>query len=243
MKFNYKPYSFSKLDVYNTCPLKFKRTYLGTKIKKVEGFFLDKGSMMHEMIEHKLENKVYPKTNNDFKFLDEEDEFKIKESVDIFSNSNFFNIISKKKNFKIEAWCSLDYNLNPTDKWPNKLINGKIDYGYYSDKSGCVIDWKSTTKGVESLKRFPKDTYQLELYALWALQNYNLDKIHTMFYFVDCNHIQQEVYYKTDVNRIRDKIMNNILQIENDKNFLPKVGPLCNWCDFKKNCPEFKDFS
>ena len=40
--------------------------------------------------------------------------------------------------------------------------------------------------------------------------------------------------------RVRQETFDLIQRIESDRNFLPKEGPLCDWCDYQPLCPKRK---
>ena len=40
--------------------------------------------------------------------------------------------------------------------------------------------------------------------------------------------------------RVRQEALDLIQRIESDRNFLPKEGPLCDWCDYQSLCPKRK---
>ena len=40
--------------------------------------------------------------------------------------------------------------------------------------------------------------------------------------------------------RVRQETLDLIQRIESDRNFLPKEGPLCDWCDYQALCPKRK---
>jgi len=43
-----------------------------------------------------------------------------------------------------------------------------------------------------------------------------------------------------DLKRIRQEAFDLIQRIEADRYFLPKEGPLCDWCDYQSHCPKRK---
>jgi hypothetical protein len=43
-----------------------------------------------------------------------------------------------------------------------------------------------------------------------------------------------------ELQQLRRKTMELIQEIESDRQFLPKEGPLCNWCDYQGFCPQRK---
>jgi hypothetical protein len=43
-----------------------------------------------------------------------------------------------------------------------------------------------------------------------------------------------------ELQRLRQETMDLIRRIESDREFLPKEGPLCDWCDFQGYCPKRK---
>ena len=42
------------------------------------------------------------------------------------------------------------------------------------------------------------------------------------------------------LQQLRRETMELIQEIESDRQFLPKEGPLCNWCDYQGFCPQRK---
>lgn len=219
----YGCYSFSKISTFQSCPMKFKFTYID-KIKiEDDNKALKKGSEIHSF----LETFDYDKTP-DYKTSEHSN------IIDNFVNSNLGKEIFSHKS-QNELGIAFDDNLEPyiLDDFPQDktmIFKGFIDRVNRTKDSIELIDFK-TGKYKEIQYQ---DFTQLSLYALWFHKKFNIDKIRIRYVYVEHN-IENDLTI-TNFDLIENNLINQINEIENSDIFLKKPTKLCNWCKFKDYC-------
>ena len=236
----YAPYSYSKQESYFSCPNKFKLTYID-KIKCIsENKAFEKGSYVHLF----LENKISPTSENHeellnytFKLLTPQEQKEIKDlCVRIFVSEYFqklYRIVSVSDIIGVEQGFSFDKEWNPYSEYKRDqeiLISGYIDLMAIKGKTGFVLDYKTGK---------PKGQYQTyeqaELYALFLLKQYNLEKVKTIYYYVEHDTVYSKEYTFLEIQALQNKFTDLLKTIENTTYFKKKVTKLCAWCDFFKS--------
>lgn len=231
----YKPYSFSKIYSYDRCPKSFYLRYI-KKIKTAINFFpLEKGSLWHSLIELKLKNSIDTYKKRDFKAIDNKEYQRQLKNIIEFMKSDIFQQYYNSDSEKIvEARFSInDDGEVRIGKYPDELLNGKIDFININENYIDIIDWKTGGKSKEHLKRYPPEKFQLEIYEYVVSKLYNPKQINSKFCFVE-HPFEYEI--NTDNVDIWQKIKNKIDIIENDTEFKKNVTKLCDWCDFTDRC-------
>lgn len=237
---NYTPYSYSKQESYYSCPNKFKLTYID-KIKGVsENKAFEKGSYVHLF----LENKIQPTEKNTkelldypFRLLDTSEQKELKELCTRIYVSEYFQklyrIVSDCDIIGVEQGFSFDKDWNSLNEYKRDktiLISGYIDLMAIKGKTGFVLDYKTGK---------PKGQYQTyeqaELYALFLLKHYNLDKVKTIYYYVEHDLGATKEYTKLELPVLQNKFTDLLKTIENTTYFKKKVTKLCGWCDYYKS--------
>ena len=67
--------------------------------------------------------------------------------------------------------------------------------------SVCYLyDWKTGGKDIDTLERFPKDTFQLEMYSAWVLDRFDIDHVYAGYVFVEHEYIQEPVYLNKSIS-------------------------------------------
>ena len=133
MKKSYKPYSYSKLAVYNTCPKKFKYKYI-LKLKEEikDKTPLVKGKLVHKALE------VYPEKIE----LGEYNTI-----LENFLNSRYSELLKIPR--KAEIGIGLTEDLEPVDYSKNILFRGYIDY------MSVINELEEVIMNVDSLDDIP----------------------------------------------------------------------------------------
>jgi CRISPR/Cas system-associated exonuclease Cas4 (RecB family) len=238
----HSPYSHSKMETWTSCPKKFEFNYIINPPRiEVPNPVLEKGTLFHGILEFdmsdKLDNFELPDT---FKALSKNDAEEIINKALLFTEeSDTYKWIKSLKGKKVsEQEMFLGKNLEPVDSIEKSLIRGFIDLIIYDkDSKSCYIfDWKTGGKSKEDLKKWPKAKDQLELYAIWANQMYDVEYIETAFIYVEHDHMAKYTFEKNDIQTLKTKFKNKINNIEEDKTFKKNLTQLCAWCDFKELC-------
>jgi len=217
MKF--APYSFSKISTHESCPRKFKYTYID-KLPRGESdkTALYKGTCLHDMLEKYPElstNKLVPKYQYIFDgFL----KTKYKALLDIPS--------------KREEGMGLTEDLEPIRFSKDAMLRGYIDFYTIIGDTMIIVDYKS---GRSKDPRF-QDYNQLMYYAIFMFQKYSkIQKIKIMYIYIEHNVDNALVLERKYLDNYVKTLHDNIQNVETS-NFEKKETKLCEWCDYEEFC-------
>ena len=91
------------------------------------------------------------------------------------------------------------------------------------------IDWKTG-----KVSGFPQPL-QLAMYAIYLFEQYpDVETIRTAFVYVEHNN-KEKVYTfdRSHLSVLKKKILEKIVNMENEKKFSKKESRLCDYCDFR----------
>lgn len=246
-KMNVTQFSYSQLETYETCPLKYKFQYIlkiptapgsaasfGSTIHNVlqqfyKGYIADKSygiSHLHNLVEtlwdpagysSQIQAKQYKQEAKDML----EQYFKTfhTTSVEIVGLEQFFKI-------KVDEEVYLTGKIDRVDQ----KSDGKIEIIDY--KTGKMPDEKELKKSL-----------QLSIYAMAAtdkgLYKQEIDKVDLTFYYLQG--AQKITMNRTldDVTAVKTKVTEITNKIKAGE-FPANVGPWCDYCDFKPICPAWE---
>jgi|TARA_B110000116_G_C16713408_1_gene525610 RecB family exonuclease len=250
-------YSHSRLGTYENCPFQYKLRYVN-KIKPILGNSIESfmGSMVHDSLEwlYKLaqDSNIITKAT-------------LLEKYDKLWNENWDETIRVVKkdltadNFKETGQTCLEMyydRYHPFDQAitigleermmielpENKKMQGYIDrLDKIGDGHFAVHDYKTSNR-VPPQNKADKDR-QLGLYALAVHQRYpEVKKIDLIWHYV---RFDEEVRSTRDEKQL-DSMISSTVSLINDieaaterKEFPTKTSILCNWCEYKAQCPEY----
>jgi len=234
MKF--KPYSYSKINTFSSCPRKFKFKYIDKIKEPHEGNHLSKGKLVHLFLEHQGD-KAKIKATKDFRellpTLKENPEI-MRESVKIYNNfkgSKLGKFIDSKIPMFNELAVGLDENMEIQEYDSDDIIfRGYIDKIVRDGDTLFLIDYKTG--------RYRPDMSweQLLYYGVSLFSKMPSDKIVMMNVFVEHQKFNKEVLYRTDIKKYQKALMDKIEKIEMDKSFDKNETALCDWCGYRGIC-------
>lgn len=241
--------SYSALDTFQTCPLKYKFSEID-KIKTPKSKEAVFGSTIHStmkfihtpgILSPTLDQAMehFQNSWNSAVFEDENEERAafsqgIKIIQDYYQKNNpaNFNIIDLESRFQIEIGADDDKH----------IISGIIDRIDKTEDGYEIIDYK-TTKKMPSQEKVDNDL-QLSVYLSAFLARYpkeveHLDKIKVSLYYL--KHGVKLTSQRTleSVQKSQQLFLDTIKIIETGK-FEPTVSPLCDWCGYQNMCPMWK---
>jgi len=254
--------SYSALDTYRTCPLKYKYQKLD-KIpapKRIEAVF---GSLVHSALKFMFERgPLYPTLDEVIDFftdkwnkksesiewpnpLKKEDFEKLYFEEGVKLIKNFYKKNQPWKFNAVELESRFSVTLRDEETQEDHTIVGIIDRIDKDPESEEyeIIDYK-TGKKMPSAEML-KDNLQLSLYHM-ALQGrwprLPASKIKLSLYFLKHNEkiTAEKENPQEDINKTRDFILATIKEVEEkeEKNsFSPTPSALCDYCGYKKICP------
>ena len=233
----YAPYSYSKMSCWNSCAKKFYFQYIAkVKVDKPQ-IHLQRGKLVHGLIEAIIKNSVKDYNIKQFN-LEKEDIDRSINIVKSFCSTPNFRSIAKQTYYKFtEHEFLLNNSLNPTFDKKSALLKGFIDLICVKDNDILkIFDWKTGGKSIANISAFPLSEYQFEVYALYALQKYEMKNCICYYGYVEHDHFVEFSFDANDIERIKSKVFDNINSIETDTEFKKTINKLCDYCDFKELC-------
>lgn len=236
--------SYSALDIYQTCPLKYKFRSID-KIPVPTRPELYFGDLIHQIIAQALGSEPILPLDQILSLYQEKWEPEIfpsqREERALFQSGlimlkNFYQdhkpgltqIVCIEKRFSIPLG--------------NHILVGKIDridklpHGTFQ-----VIDYK-TSKNLPTQQEIEKDL-QLGIYHLATIYSWpEVEKIRLTLYFLKHNQKLTTQRNEIELNLIKEEIIKTADKIEDDIQkgldaFFPRPGNYCDWCDYTQYCP------
>lgn len=214
-----KPWSYSQLAAFETCPKRFELTRVSKKVVEPQTEATVWGNQVHKALElFAKEGKPMP--------------------PDLKKYERYVKKIQSYEGKRVvEERVALDRNFRPT-KWMAKdvWVRGIIDIGVVGSEKAYLLDWKTG-------KRRP-DSDQLMLFAALAFAMYPwIDKVTTGFIWLKTSEFDKEVFTRDQLPEIWNVFMPRLQRLAiayEDNKWTPKPSGLCkNWCPVGRNNCEF----
>ncbi len=248
-------YSYSRLETFENCPLKYRFNYID-KIKRdeesIEAFL---GSRFHETME-----KLY----RDLRYRVCSLEELINYYEDLWSKNYHKDILIVRRERTADDYrnlgrrCIEDYykryypfnrgrtlaiekrvvvDLNGDGKY---LIQGYIDrIDQLADGTYEIHDYK-TSSSLPEQSYFDRDRqlalYQVGIQNLWK----DVRKVNLIWHYVAFDKEMSSVRSPEELETLKKDTIALIKEIENTEEFLPKESDLCSWCPYPDLCPRQK---
>jgi DNA helicase-2/ATP-dependent DNA helicase PcrA len=236
-------FSYSQIDTYSTCPLRYKYQYI-LKVPTTANSAASFGDSIHQTLhQFYLGAKSGEDTSLEtlfaifkklwvplgYKSKVHEDRMKIEGQTFLKRfHETFFTkhaqVLDLEKWFRIKIGNDL-------------FVTGKIDrVDMHPDGKIEIIDYKTgKVPKDEDLKK----NLQLSMYALAAsdptLYKKSVENIVLTFYFLSENKKVSLQKTDEDLVKVKEKVAEIVSSIK-EGSFEPKVGPWCSYCPFKINC-------
>jgi len=261
-------YSFSKIQLYQQCPLKFRYKYID-KLELTD--FEETADLLLWKTVHSSLEKLYNDINN----LKIPTEDQVIDYFNILRNTRISELESKNKKLVVKWKNELEDYIRRWKEylkiyyqrfypfqdikviWTEIMLNFEIEkwitFQWFIDrldKSGqefIINDYKTN----KVLPPEDKENYveQLTLYGFWIKQKYGkyLNKIKARLCFLHFDIIDEREVTDENLNRVVEKYKNIIHEIEklksefeNDKKvFKPCENNFCKFCEYQSICPLF----
>ncbi len=249
-------YSHSRLSTFEQCRLKFKYKYLDKIepeiVSTVEAFL---GSRVHDALEKLYNDLKFQKKNTKedlLKFMEKEWHDKWTEDIKIvregYTKENYIEMGKKFISDYYDRFHPFDQakligceihvkiSLDPEGKYQ---VQGYIDR--LDSKGGVyeIHDYK-TANNLPLQEYMDKDR-QLALYAIAVKEGYSdAEKIKLIWHYLafDKDIISERSDEKLE--QLKQDTIELIKEIESCQEFPSTVSPLCDWCEYKSICPEWK---
>lgn len=247
-------YSHSKLSCFEQCPLKFKFNYIDkveTEIEDTVEAFL--GSRVHEALRKLYFDLKFQKLNTIKELLDfYNDEWKKNWNDNIiiirkdFSKDNFRRMGEKYLIDYYERYKPFNHTktigLETEDfvNIGNNKIHVRIDrLALAKDGAYEIHDYK-TSNSLPTQDDVDSDR-QLAVYAYGVKTMYpDASEIRLIWHYLAFDKEMQSKRTDKQLEKLRQDVLKVIKEVEACRNFPSKESALCQWCEFRPICPNFK---
>ena len=225
MKF--APYSFSKINSFETCPRKFKYTYIDKAPKKLQNLEpLLKGGAVHNIIEHYPEESTHKLASKYMGIFTK------------FHATNLGKFLLDGTSGINELDIGLTKELKPC-KYSDKdaLFRGSVDYVYSTGSDILYLkDWKTGKLREQRWQNYS----QLMYYGLYFFQAIpSINKIDISYVYVEHPEEQNDLLLERKyLKNYKINLLTHITTIEAEKDF-PKTTKnvkLCSYCEYQEYC-------
>lgn len=214
-----KPWSYSALTAFETCPRRFELTRVSKKVVEPQTEATLWGNKVHKALE------LYAKGTKPL-------------PPDMEKYGRYVKkIMSYEGKRVVEERVALDRNLRPT-KWMAKdvWVRGVIDIGVVGSERAYLLDWKTG-------KRKP-DSDQLKLFAALAFAMYPwIDSVVTGFIWLKEDKFDKQLFTRQHLPEIWSEFLPRLSRVAhayNENKWTPKPSGLCrSWCPVGKKLCEF----
>jgi RecB family exonuclease len=249
-------YSYSKINSFISCPLKFKFSYLDKEEKdfetSIEGHL---GTTTHSTLEKLYKDLQHGKLNSKKELLDFykkewDKEFKQKTKIvkpdysEKDTKSRGVRYISDY--YDTYSPFDQDYTVGLEQQVYLKLGDDKYTLTGYIDrlaikKDGTYVIHDYKTSGTLPTIEYIDEDKQLALYSLAVKEKYpDAKKIELVWHYLGFGKEIRITKSDEKLEEIKRSIKSWIDKIEEEKKFSPKESPLCDWCEFASKCPKRK---
>lgn len=214
-----KPWSYSALTAFETCPRRFELTRVSKKVVEPQTEATIWGNKVHKALElyAKGEKPLPPDMEKYGRYVKK--------------------IMSYEGKRVVEERVALTKDFRPT-KWMAKdvWVRGIIDIGVVGSERAYLLDWKTG-------KRKP-DSDQLMLFAALAFAMYPwIDSVVTGFIWLKEDKFDKQMFTRDQLPTIWSEFLPRLSRVArayNEDKWTPKPSGLCrNWCPVGKNLCEF----
>ena len=247
-------YSYSKINLFNNCPKRYKFYYLDKIKKKDEGVEAFLGKIVHQTLEWVYDLKI--KFNKSYYSLDNIlDKYKDLWYDNLHNDirSLKYSMLKKNDYYTMGMRLLIEYynNFGPNFDEPVIKVEKKLwfqvgNYSFISiidridkiDSDLAIIDYKTGKK--ELSEKSLKNDLQMGVYHLAMKSNFtNSGKISLSHYYLRTGNRVTTSFSSEDEIEFENNIIKNIERINSamaENTFESKESNLCNWCYYWKEC-------
>ena len=249
-------YSHSQLSTYETCPHQYKLAYIDKIEVETEGIEAFMGSRVHDVLEKLYRDLKVTKLNS------------LEELLGFYHQSwekNWNDMIQIiRKDYSAEDYCrlgekcianyykryypfdqgktlGLEENIYfPLEEERGYWIRGIIDRLTLADSSILEIHDYKTSNRLPTQENVDSDRqlafYQMGVGGKWQ----GIREVRLIWHYLTFDTEIHSSRTPDQLQQLRQATLELIKGIETDRQFLPKEGPLCDWCDYQGFCPKRK---
>jgi RecB family exonuclease len=237
--------SFSRVDMYQSCPLKFRFSYVD-ELPAAPGPHLSWGSSIHAALETWWDQKLpeappvevlldalYASWDDEgFAGMERDEKVRwYRHAQDVLRRHHDRYARTYTPAVATEQWFELDLGDAVT-------VVGSIDHVARTPSGGFgIVDWKTNRKA--KTRSHVAGSLQLAIYALAARELWGHDPEWVALDFVVPGVRVTVNRAEIDVEAAQRRIADVAAQIRAEA-FAPKPSGLCPWCDWRSECPAFQ---
>lgn len=250
-------YSYSKISTFEQCPLKFKYRYIEKIIPKIDKTIDSHlGKCVHSTLEwfySEIKKNNIPTMDELISFyLQKWEEDYFPEMPIIDEKLTARDYLNKGIGFLVTYYLeNKPFDDNTLEVEKEISINLDLDGGYkikgFIDRLSYnlatneyeIHDYK-TSNSLPRIEKIENDK-QLSLYSIAIKELFGYDKeVKLIWHYLAHNKKISRKKTNADLDLLKKEILELTKKIEQTKEFPPNKSILCNWCEYKDICPEWK---
>lgn len=250
-------FSYSRLEAFQTCKLKYKYAYIDrVKVKREDTVEAYLGSCAHEALEKLYQDIRYEKVMT------------LEELLSCFSSiweqGWKESIVIVKKEYTAGHYRKMgerylkDYYVRHAPFLEGRILGLETQNYLSLDEDGTykyhvridrLMDIGNGVYEVHDYKtnmRLPpqqdlNQDKQLAMYSLWVREQFkDFKEVRLVWHFLAFDKEMDSFRTEEQLEELRHEILRTIHEIERTEDFSPTVSRLCDWCLFQDICPEWK---
>ncbi len=249
-------YSHSQLSTYETCPHQYKLSYIDKIKTETEGIEAFMGSRVHDALEKLYRDLKVTKPNtleDILSFYHQSWEKNWNDMIQIirkeYSAEDYRHLGEKcisdyyKRYYPFDQGRTLGLEENiffPLEEEKGYWIRGVIDRLTLVDSSILEIHDYKTSNRLPAQENVKSDRqlafYQMGVGGKWQ----GIQEVRLIWHYLTFDTEIHSSRTPEQLHELRQATLELIRRIETDRQFFPKEGPLCNWCDYQRFCPKRK---
>lgn len=241
-------YSHSRLGTFENCKQAFKLRYIDKIELGIDGVEAFMGSRVHNALEYlynKVKMGVIPEMAEILKYYQDDWDKEVHDDIRIVKKQ-----YSLDDYRKLGEKCVIDYysqnhpfKQNVIENEKRILVNidgikiqGFIDRLDWNGDTIEIHDYK-TSGTLPSQAKIDKDR-QLALYQIAIQEMYpDAKEIKLIWHYLVFGRDLVSTRTQDDLDALSEEIKKLVKEIEEEKEYLPTVSRLCEWCEYKSICP------
>ena len=217
--YRFTSWSFSRYQDYVRCPAYACYKHL-KKMRTVGSSQMTRGTEIHTRAEQFLDGTLKPMPLDLLKLR--------KQYAELRKRGARGELVQEQMWGHARDWTPIDPRA-----WDECWLRVKMDVIYLANKSGTTLHVDDHKSG-----QIKEDAHreQLSLYGVSALHRYSkVQVVVGRMLYVDKGKVIEEELKRKDLPSLTDKWEHKVAFMFADRNFAPRPGNYCRWCDFSKS--------